>query len=148
MWVVVLVLKFGSVVIIVIIMGEYFIRVFIGVEVEMIDFWFNKMVVLVGLSLVIFLNCVLMRLGMRLNDMFMFLKFVVLIIVIIIGVVVVIIGYLVLGIIVNVEWKECGWFEGILMEMLVWVVVLYVGFWVYDGWDNVSFFFFVLFIFS
>ncbi|KAK4657055.1 hypothetical protein QC762_209510 [Podospora pseudocomata] len=138
-WVAVLVLKPGSAAIIAIIMGEYLIRAFIGAEAEMIDPWFNKTVALVGLSLVTFLNCVSTRLGTRLNDMLMFLKFVALITVTIIGVVVAITGYSASGTTANVEWKERGWFEGTSTETSAWAVALYAGLWAYDGWDNTNY---------
>jgi len=141
-WVAVLVLKPGSAAIVAIIMGEYLVRAFIGAEAETMNVWVSKSVALVGLSLVAFLNCVSTRLGTKLNDMLMFLKFVALLGVTVIGIVVAVTGYSAKGTTANVEWKEHEWFEGTKMDASAWAVALYAGLWAFDGWDNVRFFFF------
>lgn len=138
-WVAVLVLKPGSAAIVAIIMGEYLVRAFIGAEAETMNVWVSKSVALVGLSLVTFLNCVSTRLGTRLNDMLMFLKFVALLGVTVIGIVVAVTGYSAKGTTANAEWKEHEWFEGTKMDASAWAVALYAGLWAFDGWDNVSF---------
>ena len=136
-WVAVLVLKPGSAAIIAIIMGEYLVRAVIGAEAETINPWINKSVALVGLFLVTFLNCVSTKLGTRINDMLMFLKFVALLGVTVIGVVVAITGYSYSGM-PNTDWKTHAWFEGTKLDASAWAVALYAGLWAYDGWDNVS----------
>lgn len=136
-WVAVLVLKPGSSAIIAIIMGEYFVRAIIGADAETVNPWVNKGVALAGIAMVTFLNCVSTRLGTRLNDVLMFLKFVALIGVTVIGVVVAITGYSANDD-ANTEWKTQNWFEGTSYDMSSWAVALYAGLWAYDGWDNVS----------
>lgn len=136
-WVAVLVLKPGSAAIISIIMGEYLVRAFIGAEAETISPWISKGVALIGLVLVTFLNCVSTRVGTRLNDMLMFLKFVALLGVTVIGIVVAITGKTAKGK-ANDEWKTHKWFDGTSTDMSAWALALYAGLWAYDGWDNVS----------
>lgn len=135
-WVAVLVLKPGSAAIISIIMGEYLVRAFIGAEAEHINPWINKGVALVGLAIVTFLNCVSTRVGTRVNDMLMFLKFVALLSVTIIGIVVAVTGLSYKGK-ANDEWRS-GWFDNTSSDLSAWAVALYGGLWAYDGWDNVS----------
>jgi hypothetical protein len=136
-WVAMLVLKPGSAAIIAIIMGEYLVRAFIGADAEHISPWINKAVALVGLVAVTFLNCVSTRLGTRLNDMLMFMKFVALLGVTITGVVVAITGKTLKGK-SNVEWKAHELFDNTSTDMSAWALALYAGLWAYDGWDNVS----------
>lgn len=138
-WVAVLVLKPGSAAIIAIIMGEYLVRAAIGAGAETVSPWVNKTVALLGLLIVTFLNCVSTRLGTRLNDMLMFLKFVALIGVTVTGVVVAITGYSFSGA-ASSDWKSHQWFENTSMDLSAWAVALYAGLWAYDGWDNVSIF--------
>ncbi|KAK4152953.1 amino acid permease-domain-containing protein [Chaetomidium leptoderma] len=138
-WVAVLVLKPGSAAIIAIIMGEYLVRAVIGPEAELVNVWINKSVALVGLATVTFLNCVSTRLGTRINDMLMFLKFVALLGVTIIGVVVAITGYSASGTTANRDWKDHAWFEGTKMDASAWAVALYAGLWAFDGWDNTNY---------
>lgn len=135
-WVAVLVLKPGSAAIIAIIMGEYLVRAFIGAEAETINPWINKGVALVGLFLVTFMNSVSTKLGTRVNDMLMFLKFVALIGVTIIGIVVAATGFTFKGK-ASLDWKTHEWFEGTKLDASAWAVALYAGLWAYDGWDNV-----------
>lgn len=137
-WVAVLVLRPGSAAIIAIIMGEYLVRAFIGAEAETINVWVNKSVALVGLFMVTFLNCVSTRLGTRLNDVLMILKFVALLGVTVIGIVVAATGYSFSGT-ANLDWKNHEWFEGTKMDASAWAVALYAGLWAFDGWDNVSY---------
>ncbi|EHA47432.1 hypothetical protein MGG_17704 [Pyricularia oryzae 70-15] len=137
-WVAVLVLKPGSAAIVSIIMGEYLVRAFIGAEAETINPWVNKSVALVGLFVVTFLNCVSTRLGMRLNDLLMFLKFIALIGVTIIGIVVATTGLTYSGE-PNMDWKNRAWFEGTKADTAGWAVALYAGLWAYDGWDNTNY---------
>ncbi|KAK3370185.1 amino acid permease-domain-containing protein [Podospora didyma] len=137
-WVAVLVLKPGSAAIIAIIMGEYLVRAFIGANAETINPWINKSVALVGLFLVTFLNCVSTRLGTRLNDMLMFLKFVALIAVTVIGIVVAATGFSYTGT-PNQDWKTHDWFEGTTEDASAWAVALYAGLWAFDGWDNTNY---------
>lgn len=137
MWVAVFVLKPGSAAIISIIMGEYVVRAAIGAEAETINPWYNKTVGLTGLFLVTFLNCVSTKLGTRVNDLLMFMKFIALIGVTITGVVVAITGYSYSGE-PNLDWKTHDWFQGTKMDASAWAVALYAGLWAYDGWDNVS----------
>lgn len=136
-WSAVLVLKPGSAAIIAIIMGEYLVRAVIGAEAETIDPWVNKSVALVGLVIVTFVNCVSTRLGTRVNDALMFLKFIALIGVTIIGIVVAATGFTFSGE-ANKDWKNQGWFEGTKLDASAWAVALYAGLWAFDGWDNVS----------
>lgn len=135
-WVAVLVLKPGSAAIISIIMGEYLVRTFIGAEAETINPWISKSVALVGLFLVTFLNSVSTKLGTRMNDMLMFLKFVALLGVTIVGIVVAATGFSFSGA-ANLDWKKHDWFEGTKMDASAFAVALYAGLWAFDGWDNV-----------
>ncbi|KAK1760965.1 putative amino acid transporter protein [Echria macrotheca] len=137
-WVALLVLKPGSAAIIAIIMGEYLVRAFIGAEAETINPWINKSVALVGLFAVTFLNCVSTRLGTRLNDMLMFLKFVALLGVTVIGIVVAATGFTFSGT-ANLDWKKHEWFEGTKVDASAWAVALYAGLWAFDGWDNTNY---------
>ncbi|KAI1135124.1 amino acid permease-domain-containing protein [Hypoxylon sp. FL0543] len=137
-WVAVLVLKPGSAAIIAIIMGEYLVRAFIGAEAETVNPWINKGVGLVGLFFVTFLNCVSTRLGTRVNDMLMFLKFIALIGVTICGIVVALTGYSFSGT-ANTDWKSHAWFDGTSTDGSHWAVALYAGLWAYDGWDNTNY---------
>ena len=136
-WVAVLVLKPGSAAIISIIMGEYLVRAAIGAEAETINPWINKSVALVGLFVVTFLNCVSTKLGMRMNDLLMFMKFIALLGVTVTGIVVAATGYSFSGT-ANLDWKTHEWFEGTKMDASAWAVALYAGLWAFDGWDNVS----------
>ncbi|OTA93447.1 hypothetical protein M434DRAFT_395592 [Hypoxylon sp. CO27-5] len=137
-WVAVLVLKPGSAAIIAIIMGEYLVRAFIGAEAETVNPWINKGVGLVGLFVVTFLNCVSTRLGTRVNDLLMFLKFIALIGVTICGIVVALTGYTYSGT-ANTDWKNHAWFDGTSTDGSHWAVALYAGLWAYDGWDNTNY---------
>jgi hypothetical protein len=136
-WVAVLVLKPGSQAIIAIIMGEYLVRAAIGADAESINPWINKGVAIFGLYLVTFMNAVSTRLGTRVNDLLMFMKFIALIGVTVIGIVVAATGYSFSGT-ANLDWKNHEWFEGTHMDASGWAVALYAGLWAYDGWDNVS----------
>lgn len=136
-WVALLVLKPGSAAIIAIIMGEYFVRAIIGAEAETINPWINKAVALVGIFMVTFLNCVSTRVGTRVNDFLMFLKFVALIGVTVVGIVVAVTGHSFKGE-ASSEWKSHDWFKGTSSDPSNWAIALYAGLWAYDGWDNVS----------
>lgn len=135
-WVAVLVLKPGSAAIISIIMGEYLTRAILGADAQDISPWLNKAVALVGLAIVTFLNCVSTRVGTRVNDLLMFLKFVALLFVTVLGVVVAFTGFSLNGE-ANEEWKQ-NWFKDTTFDVSGWAVALYAGLWAYDGWDNVS----------
>jgi amino acid transporter len=136
-WCAVVVLKPGSTAIIAIIMGEYLVRAGIGADAENVSAWINKSVALLGLILVTFLNCVSTRLGTKMGDMFMFLKFVALLAITVVGIVVAITGFSTTGP-ANQDWKTEGWFEGTSTSASSWAVALYAGLWAFDGWDNVS----------
>jgi hypothetical protein len=135
-WVAVLVLKPGSAAIISIIMGEYFVRAIIGAEAETINPWVNKSVALVGIAMVTFVNCISTRLGTRVNDLLMFLKFVALLGVTVTGIVVAVTGYSFKGE-KDVVWKAHDWFDNTSFDLSNWAVALYGGLWAFDGWDNV-----------
>ncbi|KAI0124206.1 amino acid permease-domain-containing protein [Xylariales sp. AK1849] len=137
-WVAVLVLKPGSAAIIAIIMGEYLVRAAIGAEAETVSPWINKAVALLGLFLVTLLNALSTRLGMRVNDMLMFLKFIALIGVTVVGIVVALTGFSFTGA-ANSDWKTKGWFDGTSTDGSQWAVALYAGLWAYDGWDNTNY---------
>ncbi|KAI0437949.1 amino acid permease-domain-containing protein [Xylaria telfairii] len=137
-WVAVLVLKPGSAAIIAIIMGEYLVRAFIGAEAEHINPWISKGVGFAGLFVITFLNCVSTRLGTRINDALMFLKFIALIGVTVVGIVVALTGFSFSGQ-ANMEWKNHQWFEGTTTDASHWAVALYAGLWAYDGWDNTNY---------
>ncbi|KAH8663943.1 amino acid permease-domain-containing protein [Xylariales sp. PMI_506] len=137
-WVAVLVLKPGGNAIIAIIMGEYLVRAAIGSEAETVSPWINKGVAMVGLFLVTFLNILSTRLGTRVNDMLMFLKFIALIGVTIVGIVVAITGLSFNGV-ANSDWKTRSWFEDTSTDASQWAVALYAGLWAYDGWDNTNY---------
>jgi hypothetical protein len=136
-WCAVMVLKPGSTAIISIIMGEYLVRAAIGAEAENVSGWINKSVALIGLFVVTLLNCISTRLGTRIGDMFMFMKFVALLGVTVVGIVVAITGFSASGE-ANQDWKTIGWFEGTSTSASSWAVALYAGLWAFDGWDNVS----------
>ncbi|KAH8733680.1 amino acid permease-domain-containing protein [Ilyonectria robusta] len=137
-WVAMLVLKPGSAAIIAIIMGEYLVRAFIGPDAETVNPWITKAVALVGVAIVTFLNCVSTRVGTRVNDMLMFMKFVALIGVTVTGVVVAITGKTWKGK-ANDEWKTHDWFANTSTDMSAWALALYAGLWAYDGWDNTNY---------
>lgn len=137
-WVAVLVLKPGSAAIIAIIMGEYFVRAIVGADANAASPWINKSVALVGLLLVTFMNCVSTRLGTRVNDMLMFLKFVALLGVTVTGIVVAATGYSFSGK-PDLEWKTHRWFADTNLDASAWAVALYAGLWAYDGWDNTNY---------
>ncbi|KAI9711924.1 MAG: hypothetical protein M1812_007078 [Candelaria pacifica] len=138
MWCAVCVLRPGSTAIIAIIFGEYVVRAAVGAEVEYVSVWINKLVALAGLFLVTFLNCVSTKLGTRMGDMFMFLKFVALLGVTVTGVVVAVTGFTWKGE-ANQDWKERGWFEDTNTSISSWAVALYAGLWAFDGWDNTNY---------
>ncbi|CCF32657.1 amino acid permease [Colletotrichum higginsianum] len=137
-WVAVLVLKPGSAAIIAIIMGEYLVRAAIGAEAESLSPWVNKAVALVALVAVTVLNCVSTKLGTKVNDWLMFLKFIALLGVTVTGVVVAITGKTLTGK-ANMEWKTHEWFAGTSSDLSAWAVALYAGLWAYDGWDNTNY---------
>ncbi|KAF4780426.1 amino acid permease [Colletotrichum scovillei] len=137
-WVAVLVLKPGSAAIIAIIMGEYLVRAAIGAEAESLSPWVNKAVAMVALVSVTLLNCVSTKLGTKVNDWLMFLKFIALLGVTVTGIVVAITGKTVTGK-ANMEWKSHEWFEGTSTDLSAWAVALYAGLWAYDGWDNTNY---------
>ncbi|KAI5918574.1 amino acid transporter-like protein [Camillea tinctor] len=137
-WVAVLVLKPGGAAIIAIIMGEYLVRAVIGAEAETINPWINKGMGLVGLFVITFLNCLSTRLGTRVNDGLMFLKFIALLGVTIVGIVVALTGFSFSGQ-ANMDWKTHQWFEGTSTDASHWAVALYAGLWAYDGWDNTNY---------
>ncbi|KAJ3500343.1 hypothetical protein NM208_g17165 [Fusarium decemcellulare] len=119
-------------------MGEYLVRAFIGADAEHVSPWINKAVAVVGLALVTFMNCISTRLGTRVNDMLMFMKFIALLGVTITGVVVAITGKTLKGK-SNVELKGPAWFDNTSMDMSAWALALYAGLWAYDGWDNTNY---------
>ncbi|TVY44599.1 b(0,+)-type amino acid transporter [Lachnellula occidentalis] len=137
-WCAVMVLKPGSSAIISIIMGEYLVRAAIGAEAENVSGWVNKSVALVGLLMVTLLNCISTRLGTKMGDMFMFMKFIALLGVTIIGIVVAVTGFSASGE-ANQDWKTIGWFEGTSTSASSWAVALYAGLWAFDGWDNTNY---------
>ncbi|TGO14911.1 hypothetical protein BTUL_0047g00730 [Botrytis tulipae] len=137
-WCAVIVLKPGSTAIVSIIMGEYLVRAFIGAEAESVNVWINKSVALIGLFFITFLNCISTKLGTRMGDMFMFMKFIALLGVTIIGVVVALTGFSTSGK-ANEDWKNHGWFEGTSSSASSWAVALYAGLWAFDGWDNTNY---------
>lgn len=137
-WVAVLVLKPGSAAIIAIIMGEYLVRAVVGPNAETISPWVTKSMAMAGLMLVTFLNCISTKVGTRINDMLMFLKFVALIGVTVIGIVVAATGFSSSGE-ASRDWKDHPWFEGTSKDPSAWAVALYAGLWAYDGWDNTNY---------
>lgn len=137
-WSAVMVLKPGSAAIICLIMGEYAVRVAIGAESENVSVWINKGVALIGLIVVTLINCTSTRLGTRIGDMLMFMKFFALLAVTITGIVVALTGFSTMGE-ANEDWKRKNWFEGTSTNASSWAVALYAGLWAFDGWDNVSF---------
>ncbi|KAH6686389.1 asc-type amino acid transporter 1 [Plectosphaerella plurivora] len=137
-WVAVLVLKPGSAAIISIIMGEYLVRGVLGADAVDISPWVNKVVALVGVIVVTLLNCVSTRLGTRVNDALMFLKFVALLGVTVTGIVVAATGFSSKGE-ANTDWKTQDWFANTSHDLGQWAVALYAGLWAYDGWDNTNY---------
>ncbi|PHH82566.1 hypothetical protein CDD82_5586 [Ophiocordyceps australis] len=137
-WVAILVLKPGSAAIIAIIMGEYFVRALVGAEADNVNPWINKLVAVIGVALVTFLNCISTRVGTRVNDLLMLLKFVALLGVTIIGIVVAVTGYTFNGD-KDVVWKAHDWFQNTSPDLSNWAVALYAGLWAFDGWDNTNF---------
>ena len=135
-WCAVFVLKPGSSGIIAIVFGEYVVRAAVGADAENVSAWINKGVALAGLALVTLLNCISTKLGMRVGDMFMFLKFIALLGITVIGIVVAVTGFTWKGS-PNEEWKTKGWFEGTSSNLSNWAVAIYAGLWAFDGWDNV-----------
>lgn len=136
-WCAVLVLKPGSAAIIAIIFGEYVVRAAIGADVADVSTWLNKAVAVGGLALVTLFNCISTRLGTRMGDFFLLLKFIALLGVTVVGIVVAITGFSYNGKL-STEWKHKNWFEGTNQNISSWAVALYAGLWAFDGWDNVS----------
>ncbi|EFQ29779.1 amino acid permease [Colletotrichum graminicola] len=137
-WVAVLVLKPGSAAIVAIIMGEYLVRAVIGAEAESLSPWVNKAVAMVALITVTLLNCLSTKLGTKVNDWLMFLKFIALLGVTVTGIVVAITGETLTGK-ASLEWKTHEWFAGTSSDLSAWAVALYAGLWAYDGWDNTNY---------
>lgn len=137
-WCAVMVLKPGSTAIIAIIFGEYFVRAIVGADAENLNPWINKGVALCGLFIVTFMNMLSTRLGTKIGDMFMFLKFIALLGVTIIGIIVAITGFSTTGE-ATTDWKTHNWFEGTSTDVSSWAVALYSGLWAFDGWDNTNY---------
>lgn len=137
-WCAVMVLKPGSTAIIAIIFGEYFVRAIVGAEAETVNPWINKGVALFGLLAVTFMNMLSTRLGTKVGDMFMFLKFIALLGVTVIGIIVAITGFSANGE-ASTDWKTRHWFEGTSTDVSSWAVALYSGLWAFDGWDNTNY---------
>ncbi|CAK7243644.1 MAG: hypothetical protein STHCBS139747_005170 [Sporothrix thermara] len=137
-WVAVLVLKPGSAAIISLIMGEYLVRAVVGADAVSVSPWINKSVALLGVLLVTVMNCVSTKLGTRVNDMLMFLKFVALLGVTVTGIVVAATGHSYAGK-PSLEWKTHDWFDGTKLDASAWAVALYAGLWAFDGWDNTNY---------
>lgn len=135
-WCAVFVLKPGSTAIICIIFGEYVVRAAIGAEAESVNGWIHKGVALAGLALVTIVNCISTKLGTRVGDIFMFLKFIALFGITIIGIIVAATGLSFHGT-PSTDWKRIGWFEGTSHDPSNWAVAIYAGLWAFDGWDNV-----------
>ena len=136
-WSAVLVLKPGSAAIISIIFGEYVVRAAVGAEAGDVSVWVNKGVALGGLVLVTILNSISTRLGTRMGDLFLILKFAALLGVTVVGIVVAATGFSYDGKL-SQEWKHENWFAGTNQNLSNWAVALYAGLWAFDGWDNVS----------
>ncbi|EPE02291.1 amino acid transporter [Ophiostoma piceae UAMH 11346] len=137
-WVAVLVLKPGSAAIISLIMGEYLVRAVVGADPAAINPWVNKTVALAGVIAVTVMNCVSTKLGTRVNDLLMFLKFVALVGVTITGIVVAATGYSYSGT-PSLDWKTHPWFANTNLDASAWAVALYAGLWAFDGWDNTNY---------
>ncbi|RBQ72065.1 hypothetical protein VDGD_01314 [Verticillium dahliae] len=137
-WCAVLVLKPGSAAIISIIMGEYLVRAVMGADAADINPWVNKSVAFVAVLAVTFLNCVSTKLGTKVNDWLMFLKFVALLGVTVIGIVVAITGFTFKGE-ASMDWKSGNWFADTSSDLSMWALALYAGLWAYDGWDNTNY---------
>ena len=137
-WCAVFVLKPGASAIVCIIFGQYVVRAIIGAEAENVSEWINKGVALGGLAMVTLLNSVSTKLGMRIGDIFMFLKFIALLGITVIGIIVAVTGFSWHGT-PSTDWKTKGWFEGTSSDPSSWAVALYAGLWAFDGWDNVLF---------
>lgn len=135
-WCAVTVLKPGSTAIITIIMGEYLVRAAIGAEAENVNPWVNKSVAVLGLIAATAISCTSTRLGTRVGDMFMFLKFIALLAITVTGIVVAATGFSHDGQ-PNQDWKHGNWFDGTHTSASSWAVALYAGLWAFDGWDNV-----------
>ncbi|GAB7365718.1 hypothetical protein MBLNU230_g7056t1 [Neophaeotheca triangularis] len=138
-WCAVTVLKPGSAAIIAIIFGEYVVRAVIGADASDASAWVNKGVAILGLFLVTFFNCVSTKLGARLSDLFMILKFIALIAITVTGVVVATTGLAYNKEALSSTWKTTSWFEGTSTSSSQWAVALYAGLWAYDGWDNTNY---------
>ncbi|POS85105.1 hypothetical protein EPUL_003817, partial [Erysiphe pulchra] len=137
-WCAIVVLKPGSAAIVSIVMGEYLVRAAIGPDAESVSIWINKGIALIGLLIVTFLNCVSTKLGTKMSDLFMFMKFFALIGITITGIIVAATGLSYSGM-ANHDWKNVGWFEGTSTNVGLWAVALYSGLWAFDGWDNTNF---------
>ena len=136
-WCAVLVLKPGSAAIISIIFGEYVVRAAVGADAADFSVWINKGVAVGGLAIVTLFNCISTRLGTRMGDFFLLLKFIALLGVAVVGIVVAVTGYSYNGKL-STDWKHQNWFEGTNHNLSGWAVALYAGLWAFDGWDNVS----------
>ena len=137
-WCAVTVLKPGSAAIIAIIFGEYMVRAIVGTETTART-WLDKTVALGGLLLVVGLNCVSTKMGARCADLFMFLKFVGLLVITVVGIVVAATGLAYDSEALSQTWKSKGWFADTSASSSQWAVALYAGLWAYDGWDNTNY---------
>ncbi|KIV98536.1 uncharacterized protein PV09_09659 [Verruconis gallopava] len=137
-WSAVCVLKPGSAAIIAIIFGEYMVRAVVGADAMHVSMWINKAVAFAGIFLVTFFNCLSTKLGARLANIFMFLKFVALLAITVVGIVVAFTGFSWRDK-ANEEWKQHGWFDGTSTSISNWAVAIYAGLWAFDGWDNVNY---------
>lgn len=138
-WCAVFVLKPGSAAIISIIFGEYIVRALVGAEAENSSAWINKGVALGGLAVVTLLNCISTKLGTRMGDVFMFLKFIALFGITITGIVVAATGFTWRGGLPDTDWETNPWFSGTSQNPSNWAVALYAGLWAFDGWDNTNY---------
>jgi amino acid transporter len=138
-WSAALVLKPGSAAIISIIFGEYVVRAIVGAEASDLSVWLNKGVAIMGLISVVVINCISTRLGTRMGDIFMLMKFVALLGVTAIGIIVAITGFSYKNANIAKEWKHEDWFENTSPNLSNWAVALYAGLWAYDGWDNTNY---------
>ncbi|KAF2717812.1 hypothetical protein K431DRAFT_349276 [Polychaeton citri CBS 116435] len=138
-WCAVLVLKPGSAAIIAIIFGEYLVRAFIGADALDASPWVNKSVAILGLLLVTTINCASTKLGARTSDLFLFLKFIALLMITVTGVVVAATGWAYDSESLSSTWKTTSWFAGTSKSSSEWAVALYAGLWAFDGWDNTNY---------
>ncbi|ANB11084.1 Mup1p [Sugiyamaella lignohabitans] len=134
-WTALTILKPGSTAIIAIIFSEYFCRA-LGSSPVFTNYWFQKFIAIIGLAIVVAINCFSTRLGARAGNFFLVIK---------IGV---LLAITIIGIVASFHFHDTnaltgadsrGLFADSSKSIGNYAIALYAGLWAYDGWDNVNY---------